>query len=202
MTVPASLLAAGLGVAMLQGMVGAVLASADGFTLNSDRITSDGLKARTGAANVAGGNQATIYAETGSNTNASGIQVVTPNVTIPLLNLPAHLEVKSTDTTIALGSVGLNAKTLNTPDGAELGTTTIGVAQSEAGFANKDTSSGYVGDAFALTRLLGGPAERQREGLRHHAAEPGPGQPVAVRRARQLIAGCSPALGSAPARRR
>lgn len=150
-TVPASLLAAGLGVAMLQGMVGAVLASADGFTLNSDRITSDGLKARTGAANVAGGNQATIYAETGSNTNASGIEVVTPDVTIPLLNLPAHLEVKSTDTTIALGSVGLNAKTLDTPDGAKLGTTTIGVAQSEAGFANKETSSGYVGDAFALT---------------------------------------------------
>ncbi len=49
-TVPATLLTAGLGVAMLQGMVGAVLSSADGFTLNSDRITSDGLKARTGSA--------------------------------------------------------------------------------------------------------------------------------------------------------
>jgi hypothetical protein len=150
-TVPATLLTAGLGVAMLQGMAGAVLSSADGFTLNSDRITSDGLKARTGAANVAGGNQATIYAETGANTNASGIEVITPDVTIPLLNLPAHLEVTSTDTTIALGSVGLNAKTLTTPNGATLGTTTIGVAQSEAGFANTATDSGYVADAFALT---------------------------------------------------
>lgn len=150
-TVPATLLSAGLGVAMLQGMVGAVLSSADGFTLNSDRITSDGLKARTGAAHVAGGNQATIYAETGANTNASGIEVITPDVTIPLLNLPAHLEVTSTDTTIGLGSVGLNAKTLNTPNGATLGTTTIGVAQSEAGFANTTADSGYVADGFALT---------------------------------------------------
>ncbi|GAA4087452.1 DUF6230 family protein [Nocardioides kongjuensis] len=150
-TVPATLLTAGLGVAMLQGMVGAVLSSADGFTLNSDRITSDGLKARTGAANVAGGNQATIYAETGANTNASGIEVVTPDVTIPLLGSKAHLEVASTDTTIALGSVGLNAKTLTTPNGATLGTTTIGVAQSEAGFANTAADSGYVADGFALT---------------------------------------------------
>lgn len=150
-TVPATLLTAGLGVAMLQGMVGAVLSSADGFTLNSDRITSDGLKARTGSADVAGGDQATIYAETGATTNASGIEVITPDVTLPLLGIGAHLEVTSTDTTIALGSVGLNAKTLNTPNGATLGSTTIGVAQSEAGFANTTTDSGYVADGFALT---------------------------------------------------
>lgn len=150
-TVPATLLTAGLGVAMLQGMVGAVLSSADGFTLNSDRITSDGLKARTGAADVAGGDQATLYAETGSNTTASGIEVITPDVTIPLINLPAHLEVTSTDTSIALGAVGLNAKSLNTPNGATLGTTTIGVAQSAAGFTNTTTDSGYVADGFALT---------------------------------------------------
>ncbi|MBM0124933.1 DUF6230 family protein [Pimelobacter simplex] len=150
-TVPATLLTAGLGVAMLQGMVGAVLSSADGFTLNSDRITSDGLKVRTGSADVAGGDQATIYAETGTTTNASGIEVVTPNVTLPLLGIGAHLEVTSTDTTIALGSVGLNAKTLNTPNGATLGNTTIGVAQSEAGFADTNANSGYVADAFALT---------------------------------------------------
>ncbi|WP_408896998.1 DUF6230 family protein [Nocardioides sp. R1-1] len=150
-TVPATLLTAGLGVAMLQGMVGAVLSSADGFTLNSDRITSDGLKARTGAADVAGGDQATIYAETGTTTNASGIEVITPDVTIPLINLPAHLEVTSTDTTIALGSVQLNAQTLNTPNGATLGTTTIGQAQSSAGFANTTAESGYVADGFALT---------------------------------------------------
>lgn len=150
-TVPATLLTAGLGVAMLQGMVGAVLASAEGFTLNSDRIESNGLKARVGAADVAGGDQATVYAETGAITTASGIEVITPDVTIPLINLPAHLEVSSTDTTISLGAVGLNAKTLNTPDGATLGTTTIGVAQSEAGFTNTTTDSGYVADAFALT---------------------------------------------------
>lgn len=150
-TVPAALLSAGLGVAMLQGMVGAVLSSADGFTLNSNRITSDGLKVRTGAADVAGGDQATVYAETGASTSADGINVVTPSVTIPLIGVPAHLEVTSTDTTIALGSVGLNAKTLDTPDGATLGTTTIGVAQSDAGFANTTTDSGYVADGFALT---------------------------------------------------
>ncbi len=72
-------------------------------------------------------------------------------MTLPLLGIGAHLEVTSTDTTIALGSVGLNAKTLNTPNGATLGSTTIGVAQSEAGFDNTTTDSGYVADGFALT---------------------------------------------------
>lgn len=150
-TVPATLLTAGLGVAMLQGMVGAVLSSANGFTLQSNEISSNGLKARTGAADVAGGDQATIYAETGSTTTANQIHVTTPAVTIPLINQSAYLKVDSTDPAISLGSVGLNARTLDTPDGASLGTTSIGVAQSAAGFADTSVDSGYVADAFALT---------------------------------------------------
>lgn len=150
-TIPATLLSAGLGVAMLQGMVGAVLSSASGFTLESNQITSNGLKARTGAADVAGGDQATIYAETGSTTTADQIHVTTPGVNIPFLSQSAYLTIDSTDPSISLGSVGLNAKTLNTPNGASLGTTTIGVAQSAAGFTDTTAESGYVADAFALT---------------------------------------------------
>lgn len=150
-TVPATLLTAGLGVAMLQGMVGAVLSSADGFTLESNMITSNGLKARTGAADVAGGDQATIYAETGSTTTADQIHVTTPAVTIPLINQPAYLTVDSTDPNVSLGAVALNARTLETPSGASLGSTTIGVAQSAAGFTDQTAESGYVADAFALT---------------------------------------------------
>ncbi len=150
-TVPAAVVSAGLGVAMLQGMVGAVLSSADGFTLESNQITSNGLKARTGAADVAGGDQATVYAETGSTTTANQIHVTTPGVNIPFLSQSAYLTIDSTDPAIALGSVGLNAKTLNTPSGATLGSTQIGVAQSEAGFTNTAADSGYVADAFALT---------------------------------------------------
>lgn len=150
-TIPATLLSAGLGVAMLQGMVGAVLSSASGFTLESNEITSNGLKARTGAADVAGGDQATIYAETGSTTTADQIHVTTPGVNIPFLSQSAYLTIDSTDPAISLGSVGLNAKTLSTPNGASLGTTTIGAAQSSAGFADTTAESGYVADAFALT---------------------------------------------------
>lgn len=150
-TVPSALLAAGMGVAMLQGMVGAVLSSAGGFELQSNAITTDGLKARTGAATVAGGDQATVYAETGANTTADQIHVTTPPVTIPVLGIDAYLTVDSTDPAIELGSVGLNAQTLNTPSGATLGTTTIGVAQSDAGFTDTAPESGYVADGFALT---------------------------------------------------
>lgn len=147
-TIPAALLSAGLGVSMLQGMVGAVLSSSQGFTMQTDQISTNNLKTRVGAADVAGGAEATVYNETGTTTTASKLNIVTPGVNIPVFGAKAHLELTSTDTSISLGKVILNAKTLQT-NGATLGNTKMGIAQSTAGF--KDTDAGYVADAFALT---------------------------------------------------
>lgn len=157
-TVPATVAAGGLGLAMVQGMVGAAISSADGFSLQSKAITSDSLKVRPGQAEATTGADETVYAETGGTTNANGI-TVTAQVPLPVLGT-AELRIDSTDPTIGLGSVILNAKTLAMTDGengadggssgAVLDGVALGVAQSEAGFAaNPDT--GYVADGFALT---------------------------------------------------
>ncbi|UER54660.1 hypothetical protein HJG43_09030 [Kineosporiaceae bacterium SCSIO 59966] len=163
-TVPATVAAGGLGLAMVQGMVGAAISSADGFSLQSKAITSDSLKVRPGQAVAAttGADETvydeTVYAETGGTTNANGI-TVTAQVPLPVLGT-AELRIDSTDPTIGLGSVILNAKTLAMTDGengadggssgAVLDGVALGVAQSKAGFAaNPDT--GYVPDGFALT---------------------------------------------------
>ncbi|MFC5999340.1 hypothetical protein ACFP6A_11505 [Quadrisphaera sp. GCM10027208] len=157
-TVPATVAAGGLGLAMVQGMVGAAISSADGFSLQSKAITSDSLKVRPGQAEATTGADETVYAETGGTTNANGI-TVTAQVPLPVLGT-AELHINSTDPTIGLGSVILNAKTLAMTDGengadggssgAVLDGVALGVAQSEAGFA-ANPGTGYVADGFALT---------------------------------------------------
>lgn len=164
-TVPATVATAGLGVAMLQGMVGAAISSADGFTLQSNAIQTTSLKMRPGQAEVAGtGDDETVYAETGTTTSANGVTVIA-KVPIPVLGT-AVLTISSNDPSVGLGSVILNAKTLAVADtdamdgggaAATLGGVNLGVAQSTAAFTNtiadsSDTNySGYVADGFALT---------------------------------------------------
>jgi hypothetical protein len=150
-TVPAAVLSAGMGVAVMSGMVGAVLSSTGGFTLKTD-LTAEGLKVRSGATPVgtASNNKETIYAET-LGSRADGLDVTTPSVQI-LPGFAVHLTIGSTDTDIDLGDVALNAATLNT-DGATLSNVTMGQAQSDAGFsaAGQSAATGYVADAFSLT---------------------------------------------------
>lgn len=165
LAVPATVATAGLAFAMLQGMVGAAISSADGFTLQSNAITSDALKVRPGQAEVAStGDDETVYAETGADTIADGVTVIA-DVPLPVLGT-ARLTIASADPTVSLGSVILNAKELavagddGTVDGsdaaASLGGVNLGVAQSEAGFTDTNGQevagySGYVADGFALT---------------------------------------------------
>lgn len=165
LAVPATVATAGLAFAMLQGMVGAAISSADGFTLQSAAITSDALKVRPGQADVATtGDDETVYAETGGTTSANGVTVIA-DVPIPVLGT-ARLTIDSADPTVALGGVILNAKTLAVADSdavdggtsaASLGGVNLGVAQSEAGFTDTialetdPNYSGYVADGFALT---------------------------------------------------
>lgn len=156
-TVPAAVVSAGMGYAMLSGMVGAVISSSGGFNLQTDLTASD-VRMRAGATEVgsAGNNQQTVYAETvGSRANT--LAVATPSVEV-LPGLAVHLSIGSTDPAINLGDVALNAATLNTPSGATLNGVSMGVAQSEAGFtaAGQTPATGYVADAFALTATGGG----------------------------------------------
>jgi hypothetical protein len=150
-TVPAAVVSAGLGLAMVQGMVGAVISSTGGFQLQTD-LKADALKVRAGATEVgsAGNNAQTIYAET-VNSVADGLNVTTPAVTI-VPGISVGLKISSTDTNIGLGDVALNAATLAT-DGATLNGVALGQAQSEAGFspAGQSAATGYKADAFSLS---------------------------------------------------
>ncbi|NGN95724.1 hypothetical protein G5C66_23675 [Nocardioides sp. KC13] len=146
-TLPAAVVSAGMGYAMLSGMVGAVISSTDGFTLSTN-LTADALKMRTGATEVgaANNNQGTIYAQTEGSV-ANGLNVVTPRVEV-LPGLSLNLGITSADTSINLGDVALNAASLNTPSGASMANVTLGQSQADAGFDS--TGRGYVADGFAL----------------------------------------------------
>ncbi|MER7557939.1 DUF6230 family protein [Nocardioides sp. NPDC126508] len=146
-TLPAAVVSAGMGYAMLSGMVGAVISSTGGFNLSTN-LTADSLKMRTGATEVgsAGNNQGTIYAQT-SGSVANGLNVVTPDVEV-LPGLSLNLGITSTDPAIDLGNVALNAASLNTPNGATMANITMGQSQADAGFSSTDP--GYVADGFAL----------------------------------------------------
>ncbi|MFE6646593.1 DUF6230 family protein [Nocardioides sp. NPDC057772] len=146
-TLPAAVVSAGMGYAMLSGMVGAVISSTDGFNLSTN-LTADSLKMRTGATEIgsAGNNQGTIYAQTQGSV-ANGLSVVTPRVEV-LPGLSLNLGITSADTSIDLGNVALNAASLNTPTGATMANVTLGQSQADAGFDS--TGRGYVADGFAL----------------------------------------------------
>lgn len=146
-TVPAALVSAGMGYAMLTGMVGAVISSTGGFNLSTS-LTADSLKMRTGATEIgsAGNNQGTIYAQTQGSV-ANGLNVVTPKVEV-LPGLSLNLGITSSDPQINLGNVALNAASLNTPSGATMANVTLGQSQADAGFNPADP--GYVADGFAL----------------------------------------------------
>jgi len=144
-TIPATVATAGLGFAMLQGMVGASLSSANGFGLESDSLASDGLALRNGSATVAGqdNGDATVYAQT-QNTTAKSIGLRSASVSLGPLG-DWGIQISSTDDDIALKDVSLNAKSLNADGGASLKNVNIGVAQSETGAATSAGGAGFSG---------------------------------------------------------
>lgn len=166
--IPAGLAAGGLALGMLNGLVGATLASANGFGLSSTALTTNALALRNGAVSPAGSTgDSTLYAQT-NNTSANGLNLRSASVTLPL-GLGAYgLEIKSSDPAVALGNVTLNAKTLNTSGGASLSNINVGQAQSDVVSQtgslfpnfNQDTSgatdSAYNANGFALTANANG----------------------------------------------
>lgn len=159
--VPATLVTGGLAVAMLQGMVGASLASANGFGLESTSLSSKALAVRNSAVSYAGGNDATVYVQT-VNSQADGLKMRSASVDLPFGLGSYGLKMTSGSSDIPLGSMTINATSLDTTGGS-LSNINIGQAQSDARTAtgslfpnfNKDASNGtdnaYTGSGFSLT---------------------------------------------------
>lgn len=153
LTIPAGIASVGLGVAIVQGMVAATLSSADGFELNSNQITATSLAMRPGVT------------QAGTDTNHVGTALarvttaeldkmcVGVNQAVPLIG-QVGLKIDSSDSTISLAAVDLNAKSLGTGT-STLTNTSIGVAQSGTTFAadtaEEKASTGYDATGFAMT---------------------------------------------------
>ena len=156
-TIPATIATAGLGVAVLQGVVAATISSADGFQLASDHLGTDSLKLRPGTteAGASGNNVATAYAETGPGTSLDGICLgVSQNMPAIVSSvLPkVGLKIASSQPGISTPSVALNAATLD-GTAANLANVVAGQAQSQDGFstAGQAPATGYVDSGFGLT---------------------------------------------------
>lgn len=171
--VPATVASAGLGVAIVQGMVSATLASADAFTLTSSQIQSNSLVVAAGAVDT----NATIYAQTGATTNANGVNITAdanlPSVVKTALSAvgnnstKAELTISSTDQSVSLPNVVLNAKTLSVTDkdaatdgtvagaatnaAAGLSDVELGVTSTDAGVLDGTTAGASGNGAFDPT---------------------------------------------------
>lgn len=156
-TIPAAIATAGLGVAVLQGVVAATISSADGFQLASDHLATDSLKLRPGTteAGASGNNVATAYAETGPGTSLNGICLGVsqdmPSIVSAVLP-KVGLKIASSQPGISTPSVALNAASLD-GSAANLANVVAGQAQSADGFstAGQTAATGYVGGGFGLT---------------------------------------------------
>lgn len=153
LTVPAGIASVGLGVAIVQGMVAATLSSADGFELNSNQITAASLAMRAGVtqAGTDSNNVGTALARV--NDASLNKMCVGVNQSIPVLGR-VGLKIESSDPTVGLSAVDLNAKSLDTGT-STLRNTRIGVAQSGTSFGTdtdaEKASTGYDATGFAMT---------------------------------------------------
>ena len=163
--VPSAVVSAGLGVAIVQGMISATLASADAFTLQSNQISSDSLKVAAGGASVGSttpANKEAIYAETGASTVADGVHITALTPSLPILGKVAQIKIDSSDHTVSLPGVVLNAKDLTVSDkdagvdgtdatnsAAALSDVKLGITEQQAGVTAANDPA-YNADAFAL----------------------------------------------------
>lgn len=152
-TVPAAIASAGLGLAIVQGMVSATLSSADGFDLKTDGLTATTLSVAPGAAQVAGSanGAATALARVGDahlDRMCIGVNQALPTSVLGLSRL--GVDVVSSDSDVELDNVDLNASDL-TAGASVLNDTTVGVAQSQTDFATGTQPDAYAANGFALT---------------------------------------------------
>ncbi|UUZ61462.1 hypothetical protein [Nocardioides sp. B-3] len=158
MTVPATVLSAGLGVAVLNGMVGAAFASADSFKLTSPSLSATDLSVRpgfAGPATTAGSKSSAVAAVSGASANGLGM-AVTKN--IPVVG-DVSVAFCPGGTNFVLGDTLLNAAELSANGaGTKIGgAIVVGATQSGAsslaGWSDGDTGYDTAGNGsgFALT---------------------------------------------------
>ncbi|MEX0428165.1 hypothetical protein AB3X52_11090 [Nocardioides sp. DS6] len=152
-TVPAAVVSAGLGVAIVQGMVSATIASADDFSLSASSISASGLAVRPGFAGAGAStddSKSSVVAEvSGAKAPDLGLELTK---SLPVLgSLDLNVCLASGSTNFDLGSVTLNAADLNaTGADSAIADVKVGTTQSAAGMT-ADSDTGYDADGFALT---------------------------------------------------
>lgn len=172
-TVPAAVASAGLGVAILQGMVAATLTSADGFQLQTEQMQAEAL-AMSGTAIDTGGASAAesaVFADVEDahlNGMCVGAKQTFGGPVGTLLGAVGMagvgLTIDSSDDDVTLAEVALNAKELAASTGTTLGETNIGITADSVenvGESAPDAGDGPVsvdsagvnGNQFALTAL-------------------------------------------------
>ncbi|HEY0889781.1 MAG TPA: hypothetical protein VGE38_09240 [Nocardioides sp.] len=166
-TVPAAVASAGLGVAIMQGMVGAALSSANGFELQSDTLQAKAVAMGTGAIQAADAEEV-VFADV-NDAHLNGMCVGAKQgfggiggALLSALGVNGSglaLQIDSADPDVKLPDVSLNAKELAAGAGTTMGVTNIGVAQSEiendAAVAGnlvnlREGNAGYSANDFGL----------------------------------------------------
>lgn len=156
-TIPAGVATAGMGFAMLQGMVGSALASTDPFTM-AGGVSATSLVTRAGALQHATSQtdetavaKESIYAETVGTATTSTVSITSSPVSIlGITNIKLKLDLASGT---SLGTVGLNAATMNLGNGGTLGNVNVGVAQYNKFTTTDglDATQGYRPGGFAVS---------------------------------------------------
>jgi hypothetical protein len=152
-TVPAAVISAGFGVAMLQGMVGSALASADGFDLAGTQFTGDTMELSLRGAQTAtsdSNNAATRKDSalvTVTNGKITDMCLAATQNNIPVLG-SLGVEIKSSGEVSLGSSLDMNASAL-AGDTADLGVTNIGIAQSDLSHQSTVTDA-YNAGGFGM----------------------------------------------------
>ncbi len=154
-TVPATVATAGLGFAMLQGMVGAALASATSFDVTGSQATGDALELTANYVSAA----ASDADATATNKKDALVSLKNGVVTdlclaadtaVPVLGTLGIKITAAGDVSLGSGYTDLAADSL-TGAQADLGQTKIGYAQTELLHQdNATTSPGYTEGGFSL----------------------------------------------------
>jgi hypothetical protein len=123
-TVPAGVATVGLGIAVVQGMVGATLSSAHGFNLESPSLAADSLAVTGGAATPAGANTPVVFARVDTaklNTMCIGAYQAVPSVISNWTGIDkVGVDLKSS-ALVSLPSVDLNAADIEANSAVDTG---------------------------------------------------------------------------------
>ncbi len=153
-TVPATVASVGLGAAMLNGMVGAALASSTSFQVTGSQATGDGMELTANYVSAA-------TSETDATSTSKSDALVSlkngtisdmclaADTTVPVIGILGIKIESSGDVSLGSDWTDLAANTLG-GDTAALGETHIGFAQNDLTHQDATTSNGYAAGGFGM----------------------------------------------------